>query len=76
MLEFFQCVAGHEDFGGDQLPRFSSRDAVEHFCVVSFNKQSLNLHRSDRERHGLLGLKDLNTAMSHGGNVESRSKVK
>ena len=34
------------------------------------------MHRSDRERHGLLGLEDLNTAVSHGGckdAVESRS---
>ena len=25
------------------------------------------MHRSDRERHELLGLQDLDTAMSHGG---------
>ena len=25
------------------------------------------MHRSDRERHGLLGLEDLDTAVSHGG---------
>ena len=25
------------------------------------------MHRSDRERHGLLGLEDLDTTVSHGG---------
>ena len=37
--------------------------------MVSFNKRSLDLHRFDKERHRLLGLKDLDTAMSHGGSV-------
>ena len=37
--------------------------------MVGFIRRSLDLHRSNRERHQLLGLEDLNTAVSHGGCV-------
>ena len=43
------------------------REAEEHACGVDFDKQRLDVHRSDRERHRLLGLEDLDTAVSHGG---------
>ena len=52
---------------GGQVPGFWSRYAVEHVCSVGFVRRGLDLRRSDRERHGLLGLKDLDTAESHGG---------
>ena len=43
------------------------RYAVEHVCGVGFVRRGLDLCRSDRERHGLLGLEDLDTAGGHGG---------
>ena len=52
---------------GGRVSRFWSRYAVEHFCLVGFIRQRLDVHRSNRERHGLLGLEDLDTAVSHGG---------
>ena len=51
----------------DRISGFSSHEAEEHICGVGFNRQRLDVHRSDRERHRLLGLEDLDTAMSHGG---------
>ena len=44
---------GHAAAFGGSVPGFGSCYAVE--------------HRSDRERHRLLRLKDLDTAMSYGG---------
>ena len=44
--------------------RFFSREADKHVCIVGFVKRRLDLHRFDRERHRLLGLKDLDTPMS------------
>ena len=52
---------------GGRVPGFWSRYAVEQVCLIGFIRQSFNVHRSDRERHGLLGLEDLDTAVSHGG---------
>ena len=54
------------DSYGDQLPRFWSQEAVEHDCMVGFIRWSLDLHKSDRERHGLLRLENLSTIVSHG----------
>ena len=51
---------------GGRVPGFWSRYAVEHVCGVGFVRRGLDLRRSDKERHGLLGLKDLDTAGSHG----------
>ena len=51
----------------DRIFGFSSRESKEHVCGISFDKRRLDVHRSDRERHGLLGLQDLDTAVSHGG---------
>ena len=40
---------------GGQVPRFWSGYAVEHVCLVGFIRRRLDVHRSDRERHELLG---------------------
>ena len=42
------------------------QEVVEHVCGVGFIRGSLDLHRSDRERHGLLRLENLSTVVSHG----------
>ena len=34
---------------------------------VGFDRRRLDVHRSDWERHGLLGLEELDTAVSHDG---------
>ena len=52
---------------GDQISVLSSREAKEHVCGVGFDRRRLDVHRSNRERHRLLGLKDLDIAVSHGG---------
>ena len=49
-----------------QVSGFLLREVVEHVCGVGFIRRSRDLHRSNRERHGLLGLGDLDTAVSHG----------
>ena len=51
----------------DWIFGFSSRLAKEHVCGIGFDRRRHDVHRSDRERHGLLGLQDLDTAVSHGG---------
>ena len=52
---------------GGRVPGFWSGYAGEHICGVGFVRRGLDLRRSDRERRGLLGLEDLDTAVSHGG---------
>ena len=52
---------------GGLVPGFWSRYAVDQVCLVGFIRRRLVVHRFDRERHGLLGLEDLDTAVSHGG---------
>ena len=49
------------------VPGFWSRYAVDQVCLVGFIRRKLVVHRFNRERHGLLGLEDLDTAVSHGG---------
>ena len=49
---------------GGRVPGFWSRHAGEHVCGVGFVRRGLDLRRSDRERHGLLGFEDLDTAVS------------
>ena len=51
----------------DRISGFFSREVKEHVCCVDFDRRKLDVHRFDRERHGLLGLEDLDTAVSHGG---------
>ena len=47
---------------------------MEHVCGVGFIRQSLDLHRSDKLSHSLLGLLDFDIAQSRSGyTVESRS---
>ena len=50
-----------------RVPGFWLRYAVEQVCLVGFIRQRLVVHRFDRERHSLLRLEDLDTAVSHGG---------
>ena len=38
-----------------RVPEFWSRYAMEHICLVGFIRRRLDVHRFDRERHGLLG---------------------
>ena len=52
---------------GGRVSGFLSREVVEHVCGVGFIRRGLDLRRSDRVRHGLHGLKDLDPAVSHGG---------
>ena len=52
---------------GGRVPRFWSQYAEEHDCGVGFVRRGLDLCSSDWERHGVLGLEDLDTAVSHGG---------
>ena len=52
---------------GGRVPGFWSRYAVEQVCLVGFIRRRLVVHRFDRERHELLGLEDLDIAVSHGG---------
>ena len=40
---------------------------MEHVCLVGFIRRRLDVHRSNKERHKLLGLEDLDTTVSHGG---------
>ena len=40
---------------GGRILGFWSGYAVEHVCLAGFIRQGLNVHRSDRERHRLLG---------------------
>ena len=55
------------------VPGFWSRYAVDQVCLVGFIRRKLVVHRFNRERHGLLGLEDLDTAVSHGSCAMLRS---
>ena len=59
-------VVARADSVGGRIPGFWSRYAGN-VCGVCFVRRGLDLRISDRERHGLLGLEDLDTEMSHGG---------
>ena len=50
---------------GGRVAGFWSRYAVEQVCLVGFIGRRLVVHKFDRERHELLGLEDLDTAVSH-----------
>ena len=68
--EFQESLSVRGSAGGyhwDQVPGFWSWYAVGNVCLVGFIRQRLDVHKSDRERHGLLRLEDLDTAVSHGG---------
>ena len=57
------CAAAN----GGRVLGLSLQEVVEHVYGVGFIRGSLDLHRSDMERHRLLGLEDLDTTVSHGG---------
>ena len=52
---------------GDWISGFWSREVVEHVCGFCFVRQSLDLRKSDKLSHGLLGLLDFDITQSHGG---------
>ena len=52
---------------GGRVPGFWSQYVVEQVCLVGFIRRRLVVHRFDKERHELLRLEDLHTAVSHGG---------
>ena len=58
---------------GGLVPGFWSQYVVDQVCLVGFIRRRLVVHRFDRERHGLLGLEDLDTAVSHGSCAMLRS---
>ena len=60
-------MVAHAAAVGGQVPGFWSRYVVEQVCLVGFIRRRLVVHRFDRERHGLLGLEDLDIVVSHGG---------
>ena len=63
---FSETTEARGTASGDRISGISLQETEEHACVVSFFKRRLDVHRSDRERHELLGLEDVDTAMSHG----------
>ena len=67
MRDFPKLSAARGLLSVDRIFGFSSREAKEHICGIGFDRRRLDVHRSYRERHGLLGLQDLDTAVSHGG---------
>ena len=42
-------------FSGDQTSGFFLREAVGYVCVVGFVRQRLDVHKSEKLSHGLLG---------------------
>ena len=60
-------------FVGGLVPGFWSRYALDQVCLVGFFRRRLVLHRFGRERHRLLGLEDLDIAVSHGSCAMLRS---
>ena len=62
---FSETTKARSTASGDRISGISLQETEEHACVVGFFRRRLNVHRSDRKRHELLGLEDLDTAMSH-----------
>ena len=58
-------MMAHAAVVGGRVPGFWSRYVVEQVCLVGFSRRRLVVHRFNRERYGLLGLEDLDTAVSH-----------
>ena len=65
--DFPKLSAARGLLSADRISGFSSRVAEEHVSGIGFDRRRLDVHRSNRERHELLGLQDLDTAVSHGG---------
>ena len=55
MRDFLETTEARGRASGDRISGFWSREVVEHVCGVIFIRRSLDVHRSDRERHRLLG---------------------
>jgi len=62
-----RCVEARGRASGDRISGFWSWEFVEHVFGFGFIRRSLDLHRSDKLSHGLLGLLDFDTAQSHHG---------
>ena len=60
-------MVAHAATVGGRVLGFWSQYAVEQVCLVGFIRRRLVMHRFDKERHRLLRLEDLDTAVSHGG---------
>ena len=56
-----------------RVPRFWSREVMEHICGVGFIRRILDLHRSDKLSHNLLGCWILTQHRWLRDAVESRS---
>ena len=65
--DFPETIEARGRASGDRISGFWSREVVEHVCGFGFIRQSLDLCRSDKLSHGLLGLLDFDTTQSHGG---------
>ena len=48
-------MEGRATFSGDQTSGFFSQEAMRHLCVVGFIRQRLDVHKSEKLSHGLLG---------------------
>ena len=57
MGDFSETIVVRGKASGDRISGLWSREVVEHVCGFGFVKQSLDLHRSDKLSHGLLGLR-------------------
>ena len=55
--DFSKTTEARGRASGDRISGFCSREVVEHVCGFGFVRQSLDLHRSDKLSHGLLGLR-------------------
>ena len=55
--DFTETTEAHGKASGDRISRFWSREVVEHVCGFGFVRQSLDLRRSDKLSHSLLGLR-------------------
>ena len=67
MGDFPETTEARGRASGDRISGFWSREVVEHVYGFGFIRQSLDLCRSDKLSHGLLGLLDFDTTQSHGG---------
>ena len=57
MGDFLETTEARGRASGDRISGFCSREVVEHVCGFGFVRQSLDLRRSDKLSHDLLGLR-------------------
>ena len=55
--DFSETTEARGRASGDQISGFWSQEVVEHVCGFGFVRQNLDLCRSDKLSHGLLGLR-------------------